>query len=203
MRSWGATATLSGMSRPALSLNLAALTPPSTLHTARLRLEPLGPEHLDDTMAALGHREFMRLTGTHATFEREDVARFLERIGSADDRADWAMVRQSDGVYVGEAVLNQLDADNLSMNFRISMKGSGDVDRGYGTEATRAALAYAFDVVGVHRLSLGVYAFNPRARRVYEKCGFLLEGIERHALLWDGEWVDQHRMAILSTDPRG
>lgn len=191
------------MLRPSPLLNLAALTPPATLTTARLQLVPLGIEHLDDTMAALDNREFMKLTGTHASFDREDVARHLLCIRAADDRADWAMVRLSDGAYVGEVVLNQLDPDNQSMNFRISLAQTGEVGKGYGTEATRAAVAYGFDMVGLHRISLGVYAFNPRARRVYEKCGFVHEGTERHALLWEGEWIDQHKMAILATDPRG
>ena len=50
-------------------------------------------------------------------------------------------------------------------------------------------------------MSLGVYDFNPRARRVYEKCGFRLEGRLRHALLWEGQWHDELLMAILSSDP--
>lgn len=180
----------------------AALASPATLTTARLRLVPLGPEHLDDMMESLQHEEFMRLTGTHGTFTRDRVERYLARLPEADDRADWAMLRASDGLYVGEVVLNDLDSDNRSMNFRISLGTPAMAGQGYGTEATRAVVAYGFDVVGLHRVSLGVYAFNPRARRVYEKCGFVHEGTERDALFWQGQWVDQHRMAILATDPR-
>ena len=49
-------------------------------------------------------------------------------------------------------------------------------------------------------VSLGVFAFNPRAQRVYTKCGFIQEGIEREALFWNGQWVDQIIMSVLSTD---
>ena len=45
-----------------------------------------------------------------------------------------------------------------------------------------------------------MYAFNPRARHVYEKVGFVHEGTARAALLFDDEWVDMHYMAALSTD---
>ncbi len=183
-------------------LNTDALAHLATLTTARLRLVPMGPEHLDHVMEGLQHEEFMRLTGTTQTFAREDVARFLARVRGADDRADWAMLRAEDGAYLGEVVLNDLDAHNRSANFRISVNAPDLAGRGYGTEATRAAVAYGFDVVGLHRISLGVFAFNPRARRVYEKCGFVHEGVERDALCWQGEWVDQHRMSLLATDPR-
>ena len=76
------------------------------------------------------------------------------------------------------------------------------MDRGLGSEATRLIVDYALDNVGLHRLELEVYAFNPRARHVYERAGFVYEGTRRDALLWDGEWVDAISMAILATDPR-
>jgi len=183
-------------------VNTAALASPAIITTARLRLVPLGPEHLDFVMDALQHAEFLRLTGTRDSFSRDQVERFLTRITNADDRADWAILRASDQRYVGEVVLNDLDTHNRSMNFRIALSDPAIVGHGYGTEATRAVVRYGFDTVGLHRISLGVYAFNPRARRAYEKCGFVHEGTERAALHWQGEWVDQHRMSILATDPQ-
>lgn len=79
---------------------------------------------------------------------------------------------------------------------------AGRPGRGYGTEATRAVLDYAFDRIGVHRVELDVYSFNPRAQRSYEKAGFRYEGRQRHTLFWDGEWADSILMAVLSTDER-
>ncbi|GHE85800.1 hypothetical protein GCM10014715_47620 [Streptomyces spiralis] len=57
-----------------------------------------------------------------------------------------------------------------------------------------------FEQLGLHRISLEVYAFNPRARRVYEKVGFLAEGVLRDALLWEGERVDAAVMSILAPE---
>ena len=58
-------------------------------------------------------------------------------------------------------------------------------------------LAYAFEELGLHRVELEVFEFNQRARRVYERVGFVLEGTLRDALLFDGEWVDSHLMSVL------
>ncbi|WP_370942714.1 GNAT family N-acetyltransferase [Amycolatopsis sp. cg5] len=102
----------------------------------------------------------------------------------------------------GLVVLNELDRDNESMNFRITLTGPPVFGKGYGTDATAAVLDFAFDVVGLHRVSLGVFTFNPRARRVYEKCGFVAEGVRRHSLKWDGQWHDSVEMGVLATDPR-
>ena len=111
-------------------------------------------------------------------------------------------MRLADDAVLGEAVINDLDAPNGAANFRIGLIGPRVFGHGYGTEATRLVVAYALDVAGLHRLQLEVYDFNPRARRVYEKCGFVQEGVRRDALHWDGAWHDAIAMAILATDPR-
>ena len=46
-------------------------------------------------------------------------------------------------------------------------------------------------------LSLGVLAYNARARRCYEKCGFREEGRVREHRFHDGRWHDQIIMGIL------
>lgn len=51
--------------------------------------------------------------------------------------------------------------------------------------------------MGLHRISLEVYAFNPRARHVYEKVGLVHEGTGWEALLFDGRWIDVHYMAVM------
>jgi RimJ/RimL family protein N-acetyltransferase len=172
------------------------------LHGESVRLEPFGPQHVDGAWAGLADPELLRLTGTHATFTREQVEKFAQEISTRDDRADWAIIATHDGGHVGEAVLNQFDPDNASANFRIGIYGQHNRGRGYGTQATRLVVGYAFDVVGLHRVSLEVYSLNPRAQHVYAKCGFQVEGRRRDALHWDGRWYDAIVMGILSTDLR-
>ncbi|MFC0678611.1 GNAT family N-acetyltransferase [Lysobacter korlensis] len=174
-----------------------------TLTTERLRLEPLGPEHFEGSWAALQDEESMRLTGTQSTFTEDQIRTWLAGLGDRHDRADWAVIRLEDGTHIGEVVLNDLDGQNESMNLRIALSGDAARGRGYGTEAVRAVLDHGFDTVGLHRISLDVFSFNPAAQRVYEKCGFLVEGRQRHTMNWDGEWVDSILMGILATDPRG
>lgn len=178
-----------------------ALAAQPVLHTARLTLAQLGPDHLDDAMAALADVDAMRLTGTRAIFTREQVRAHLERLPGSDERADFAILDDA-GRYLGEVVLNDLDEDNRAMNYRIALAASSVRGRGYGTEAGRAVVEWAFADVGLHRISLDVYSFNPGAQRSYEKIGFRVEGVARDTLLWDGEWTDSVLMSILATDPR-
>lgn len=169
----------------------------------RVVLVQLGVEHVEGVWQALQDPEVLRFTGTHTKFTRERVEDWTAKLLGRDDRADWAILRASDRAYVGDASLGDLDADNRSMSFRIALGGAAEFGRGYGTEALRLLLDYAFDVVGVHRVTLEVFDFNTRAQRVYEKCGFVREGVQREALYWDGQWHDTIDMAVLAGDPRG
>jgi RimJ/RimL family protein N-acetyltransferase len=181
-------------------INREALCQQALLETTDLRLEQLGPDHDEGCWAMLQDGEGKRLTGTHRDFTRAQAAAWLRQIVGRDDRADWAVIREQDRRHIGEVVLNDLDADNASMNLRIALFGDGAIGRGFGTQATAAVVAYGFDVVGLHRIELGVYDFNVRARRSYEKVGFRREGVRRHALCWEGEWHDEILMGLLATE---
>ena len=127
----------------------------------------------------------------------------LERLRSlygaratAPDRLDLAVTDPATGELLGEVVLNEWDPVARSCTFR-TLIGPRGRDRGIGTEATRLIVGYGFEQLGLHRIGLDVYGHNHRARRVYEKVGFVVEGVRREAQLRDGEWVDEVLMGIL------
>lgn len=130
----------------------------------------------------------------------DELAAIYTGWATATDRLVWVVVENATGQVVGEAVLNHLDQENLNCGFRLWI--SGATGRGLGTEAVRLSMWHAF-AVGLHRVELDVYAFNPRARHVYEKVGFVLEGTKREKLRFDDGWVDSHVMALLATRWRG
>ncbi len=78
--------------------------------------------------------------------------------------------------------------------------GIGERDfwsKGYGTDMMNLCLQYAFNELGLERVSLGLHAYNPRALRSYEKCGFRLEGHTRQDVLREGRRTDTLWMGIL------
>lgn len=78
--------------------------------------------------------------------------------------------------------------------------GLGDRDywgRGYGTDAMRILLRYAFMELNLHRITLNVFEYNQRGIRSYEKAGFKHEGRERKWLNKDGQRWDIIFMGIL------
>ena len=72
--------------------------------------------------------------------------------------------------------------------------------KGYGTEAMRLLLRYAFDVLNLNRLNLNVVSHNDRAIRSYEQVGFRYEGTQREVLCEENRRVDIVDMGILRKD---
>ncbi|KAF9728865.1 hypothetical protein PMIN03_005120 [Paraphaeosphaeria minitans] len=62
--------------------------------------------------------------------------------------------------------------------------------RGYGSEAIRWALAYAFHRAGLHKVRIRAFAWNEGACRLYARLGFVEEGRERESLWHEGRWWD-------------
>jgi RimJ/RimL family protein N-acetyltransferase len=75
-----------------------------------------------------------------------------------------------------------------------------DWGRGYGTDAMKTMLRFAFTELNLQRVTLTVFEYNPRAIRSYEKSGFQHEGRMRGALLRDGKRWDMLYMSITAED---
>ncbi|KAK1749974.1 acyl-CoA N-acyltransferase [Echria macrotheca] len=69
--------------------------------------------------------------------------------------------------------------------------------KGYGPEAINWVLDWAFLRLGLHRVQLGCFSFNDRALRCYRKLGFVEEGRDREAVLFERGWHDVVRFALL------
>ncbi|WP_427894730.1 GNAT family N-acetyltransferase [Kribbella sp. GL6] len=162
-------------------------------------LRPMDDGDYDALAAAMDDPDVIRFTGSHGEITEEQAREWMRTRKDQTDRLDLTIVDKASGVAVGEAVLNQWDPDNQSCSFRILIGPAGQ-NRGLGSEATRLIVGYGIEKLGLHRISLGVYAFNPRAQRAYEKAGFKREGVLRDALLWDGEWVDEIVMSVLAPE---
>jgi RimJ/RimL family protein N-acetyltransferase len=172
-------------------------------------LRPFSEADLPAIRAVLLDPEARILTGSvhdeataHAPEPADEEKLLLDWYGTRNDqpdRLDLAVTDRATGECVGEAVLNDWDPGNESCNFRILIGPNGR-GRGLGTEATRLIVGYGFERLGLHRISLEVYAFNPRARRAYEKAGFRAEGVLRESLRYNGEWIDATVMSILAPE---
>jgi RimJ/RimL family protein N-acetyltransferase len=70
-------------------------------------------------------------------------------------------------------------------------------DQGLGTETVNLLLQHGFETLNFQKITLRVFEFNPRARKVYERVGFVLEGRLRRDVYRRGRYWDTLVMGIL------
>ena len=166
-----------------------------TLKGEKVILRPFEDGDFPYIEKCLQDEEVIKLTGSDSHYDRDFTLSWYKTRNEQTDRLDLAIVDQSQDITVGEVVANLYDEKNHSMNFRILIGPQGR-NRGLGTEATQLFIDYLFSHTTLKTITLSVFDFNPRAKRVYEKVGFLVESIDEKELAFDGEWIDSVNMKM-------
>lgn len=97
-----------------------------------------------------------------------------------------------------------LDCHTLTRHHRSCTLGimiaSAHQGEGYGTEAINWALDWAFRVAGMHAVRLSCFSFNERAVKLYQRLGFMREGVTREAYYFDGVWYNRILFSMLDRE---
>lgn len=107
-----------------------------------------------------------------------------------------------DGVHIGSTGF-RIDAKNKKAIWGILIGDKRYWGKGCGTEVVRLMLRYGFATLKLHRIELGVYAYNTRALALYTSAGFKKEGVRRKATCYKGAFYDEILMAMLREEWSG
>jgi RimJ/RimL family protein N-acetyltransferase len=145
--------------------------------------------------------EIARLARYQATPMRpEEIERFFAARVVGPEALAMAVHERATDRLIGTCAFSQLDAENGSALYHITIGESDAWGRGLGTEATQLMVDHAFGTLKLHRIALYVFEFNERAIRAYRRCGFVIEGRARESIWRDGRWWDELAMSVLETD---
>ena len=104
------------------------------------------------------------------------------------------------GEVVGQTALVRIDWVGRMATFYIGIADKDNWGKGYGSEATRIMLEYAFRTLNLNRVQLHVATDNPAGMKVYTRMGFVHEGTLREAMFHNGRFVDFWLMAVLQRE---
>ena len=111
----------------------------------------------------------------------------------------FAIRRLADKGLVGWLVLREIVWQARHCTFAIGVDPA-ERGQGYGTDATRVALRYAFLELNFNRVGLDVVEHNEAGIRAYRKAGFVDEGRLRALVYRDGVYYDMLNMSMLRSD---
>jgi [ribosomal protein S5]-alanine N-acetyltransferase len=113
-----------------------------------------------------------------------------------DDHEGLLVCRSTDFAIVGVINLNNIVRGsflNASLGYYAGQPYAG---QGYMTRGLDAAVRYAFDELGLHRLEANIQPTNAPSINLVKRCGFVNEGFSPRFLFIDGAWRDHERWAI-------
>jgi RimJ/RimL family protein N-acetyltransferase len=176
----------------------------SNLRGEKVRLAAINPETDSATSAMWSlNAEFQKFYSTRpprprtAKSMQDNMAAAQAKDGPNDAEFSFNIRTLADDRLIGECSLEVPSWPNRDAWVTIGLGLSADWGKGYGTDAMRLLLRYAFAELNLERVSLGVYGFNERAQRSYLKVGFKLEGRQREWLRGSHRRWDMVEMAIL------
>jgi len=133
-----------------------------------------------------------------------DTQEFLSRmLQSSHNACNFVIADAQDESYIGQLDLFRIDWRLRQGEIGMVIGQSGMRGQGYGREALELMEKYAFSNLGLERLELEVHMDNHAAVQCYQKAGFTLEGVKRHAYWADGHFGDVGVMSILRDEYLG
>ncbi|TPG88166.1 N-acetyltransferase [Brevibacillus laterosporus] len=143
--------------------------------------------------------EVMRTTNPSIDLFTLDSTQEFVNLGSSTSKSYMIIDKESESS-IGIVSLIQIDYKNRNAECIIDIGEKAYWGKGYGTEALKLLLDYAFLELNLHRVSLRVFSFNKKAIALYERMGFKHEGILREYIFRDGKWSDVFHMGILQRE---
>ena len=102
-------------------------------------------------------------------YDAENVERYFDN-NTVSDRRLFAILAGDQ--IVGECKLKSIDFEKLECSMGIHLQNDAVKGKGYGTQAERLILQYAFEELGMHAVNADAALKNTRSQHVLEKVGF-------------------------------
>lgn len=126
--------------------------------------------------------------------------RWVENMQRSVDYATHFTIVTKKGEPIGNIALMDINYSNRNAQLGIMIGERTFWGKGYGKDAIRAILGYAFGTMCLNKVELKLNIENKRALACYENCGFKLEGRKRKQIFYRGRYCDELIMGILKVD---
>ncbi len=126
------------------------------------------------------------------TVTAEDHERWMSEMVQKGRVIQWIIHTTDTDKPIGSVYLKDIDKENRKCEFGIFIGETGMCGKGYGTEACKMAVQYAFEQLGLAKVYLRLLADNKMAMHTYERVGFITEGVFKM-----DRWIENHPVDVV------
>jgi [ribosomal protein S5]-alanine N-acetyltransferase len=131
-------------------------------------------------------------------YSTEQLCDYVARINASPDLVFRAITLRDTGRHIGNIKLGPVDWNHRFGDIGIIIGAKDCWRQGYAEESVRLLADFAFSSLKLHKLTGGCYASHVAAIKVFEKAGFVREGIRSGQYLSEGGYVDLVCLGLLN-----
>jgi len=179
------------------------------MHGQKIILRPPKSADVEQRLSLGANREYHYQFADDTTImlSKEELEKrwFEEAVAYPDEttrlKADQHVAQiEADEQWIGSATLNNIDTRHRRAEMTLGIYNREYQGAGYGTEATRLMLDYAFNHLKLHRAGINILLSNQRSIVAAKKVGFSFDGLSRDYFYLSGKWIDSVRLVILEDE---
>ena len=140
------------------------------------------------------------LGGVHAEYSLDDIIRWIDFHNSKKDELLLVIEDTESSKLIGHVGLYKIDDLAKKTEYGILIADKDYKGKGVGTACTQCLTNYAFDQLGMHKVTAEVLTENKASYAMFKKCGYIVDGILRDEVFKNGRYYDVYSLSILNTE---
>ena len=131
-------------------------------------------------------------------FTREGHEKWIREMIHTGKVIQFIILSKDTGMPVGSVYLRDIDRVHHKAEYGVFIGEKDALGKGFGTQAAKLMIRYAFETLGLHKLMLRVLAENIPAIKSYENAGFVREAYLKDEVFLEGQYKDVIYMAVIN-----
>lgn len=166
------------------------------LEGERIYLSPINTEDIEKYVYWMNDQNITDNIGrTNAITTFESEKGWLA--AASNNEIKLAIIKKNNDELIGNCSLIDIDRINRKCTLGIFIGDKENRGKGYGSEALKLLIDYAFNFQNMHSIDLKVFSFNEKAIKCYENIGFKKCGTRHDAYFLNGKYYDEIEMEML------
>jgi RimJ/RimL family protein N-acetyltransferase len=155
-----------------------------------------------DELVALKNNEkaVYLLGGAFHLYTHEDIEHWVAFHNSNKEEVLLVVYDETADRLIGHVGLYKIDNVAKKTEYGILIADDNSRGKGYGTMCTKTMVDYAFDVLGMHKVTAEVLTENKASEAMFKKCGFSIDGILRDDCFKNNRYYDVFSMSVLKEE---
>lgn len=133
--------------------------------------------------------------------EREQI-QWYEQLEKNRNILRGIVALKDDSKAIGTVILSDIDHKNGTAQIHIKMTAGEARGKGYGTDAVKTLVGYAFRELRLNCIYAEILSYNTPSVKLFEKCGFQKDGVLRARVYKNGQFVNVYSYSVLKDDGR-